>query len=106
MVNAALGLKGARVTTLVNVAPTRPRVESVASRRGNTRRRPAVLPVEQVPPSALTALPALPIYAERPFLVPQKVEVDVPEMPFVIMNWSPAMIAFGPRTTWMVRLTG
>jgi len=27
--------------------------------------------------------------------------VDVPEIPLVTMNWSPAMMAFGPRTTWM-----
>ena len=30
-------------------------------------------------------------------------EVDVPEMPLVMMNCSPAIMAFLPRTTWWLR---
>ena len=68
IVNVVLGLKGgeslepwgAGVTMLVKVPPTRPGVE-VELLLWERRRRPAVEPVEQVPPSAPTALPARPM---------------------------------------------
>ena len=78
IVNVVFGLKGgeafepwgAGVTMVVNVDPTRPGVDTVEFLFLNMRRRLAVS-FEQVPPRAPTAVPARPMKAERPFLVPQ-----------------------------------
>ena len=52
---------GAGVTMVVNVDPTRPGVDGGDILSLNMRRRPAVEPVEQVPPRAPTAVPARPM---------------------------------------------
>lgn len=90
---------GAGVTMVVNVDPTSPAADAGELLSLNMRGRPAADPVEQVPPRAPTAVSARPMKADRPFLVPQKVEVDEPETPLVTINWSPAIMAFGARTT-------